>query len=305
MPEATSETTPLPLDDSPEGNARPSGWSKTWIVLGLLVLAHAVVGAYLDFLVSDLGEKILGFLLMGVLVSQPILFSIWASFAHQRFYRRFLCSLLLCTLVSFAEELGILFHGNHDGLGVLMMYDMTLFLAATSVLSVFRHFSRWQIMQPNSEDAPSAYGAYHFGIKHLLILTTITAFGCGLFRTLYLINPDDVEFAPSIFHFVGGVCAFLALLFPVVAIPWYTLAYQRRLLSLLPVTLIIWGLLDLAAYFLMMKVGIPFPGVSPYELIVMILQIQLGSGLSSFATTLVIRFCGFRMIREASIQKQG
>ena len=297
-------STSLPVTESPEGNVAPKGFPKHWIVLGLLVSAHAAFGAYFN----PIGyggaefEKIRVFFLTGALLSQPVLFAIWASFAHQRFYHRFLWALLLCTLVSFAEELGSLLLGNDRNHGMLMVIDTTLFLTATVILSVFRHFSRWQIKQPDKEDAPSVYEAYHFGIKHLLILTTITALGCGLFRTLFIIN-SDTKFLPSIVLFVGVACLYFALIFPVAVIPWYILANSRRPLSQIFYSVTLLGLVDLAAYFIMLLVDSSRPR-TPVEIIKVFLFVQLGAIISAVASTLVLRWCGFRMIREPRIQNQ-
>lgn len=290
-----------PVDEIPEGNASPTGFPKHWIALGLLVLAHAALGAYFTPIGKRAVEDETGaFLMIGVLASQPILFAIWAAFAPQRFYHRFLWSLLLCALVSYAAELGALRNTSH-GLGGLLVLDIALFIAATIILLLFRRYSRWQIKQPNREDAPSIYQANQFGIKHLLILTTITALVCGLYRTLYIIAPDLKRFS-SITEFMGALCLMLALLFPVIVIPWYTLAYRRRLLSLIGITIIIAGILDLAACSLLIEMNAP---VSRYDLIIKpYLLIQLGSAMSAFASTLVIRWCGFRMIREPRSQKQ-
>ncbi len=298
---------PLPVNEVPEANAGPKGFPRHWIVLGLLVLANAALGAYFNPIGSgptEIGE-IRMFCLLGAILSQPVLFAIWASFAHSRFYHRFLWSLLLCTLVSFSEDLGSLLRGNHRDLGMLMVIDTTLFLTATIVLSVFRHFSRWQIKQPGGEDAPSAYEGYHFGIKHLLILTTITALACGLFRTLYNINPN-LRLPPSIAEFVGGIGLFLALLFPIVVIPWYTLACRSsRPRSRIFVTVIMVVVVDLAAYFSMITMSPPPPSISLYDLIKPFLFFQLGSVISACVSTLVVRGCGFRMIREAKAQEQA
>jgi len=282
----------VPLDEKPKGNGR---LPKTWIVLGLLVVAHAAFGAY--FNPSGIGwvDEIRMYLLMGAILSQPVLFAIWASFAHHRFYHRFLWSLLLCILVSFTEDLGCLRLENHRDLGVLMIIDTTFFLMATIILSLFCRLSRWHIKQPDKEDVPSAYQTHQVGIKHLIILTTIIALACGLFRSLHILNPD-MGLPPSIAKFIGGTCAFLALLFPVVAMPWITLAYRRNVLSLIIVTIIIGGVLEIATYFLIIAIEPPPPG--PYGLIIQLLSIQLGATISAFATTLVIRFCGFKMVRQ-------
>ena len=77
----------LPLNEVPE-HRRPS---HHWIVLGLLVVAHAEFGLYFtpNGKAIDDGE-VLSVLMLGFLGSQPILLAIWAAFAPQRFYHRFL-----------------------------------------------------------------------------------------------------------------------------------------------------------------------------------------------------------------------
>ena len=285
----------VPINGTPEGNAHPS---KTWIVLGLLVLAHAAFGACFNPNAQTIESgRIVPFLLLGVLFSQPILFAIWASFAHQRFYHRFLWSLFLFTWVSFAEALGILRHAHFPDLGILMIIDATLFFTATIILSVFRHFSRWRIKQPDREDAMPVYQTHQIGIKHLIILTTIIALACGLFRTLCIINPD-MRLPPSIAKFIGGIFQTLALLFPVIVIPWITLAYRRRIGLLIGIMIILAGLFDIAACFLLIKMNSATPPFSAY---VALALFQLGATISALATTLVIRFCRSRMIREPSV----
>ena len=103
----------LPLDEVPEINTNENlnrrSVPKHWIVLGLF--GFRPCGIWCDILI--LWEKLLGRVrmwvhtcMMGFLFSQPILFAIWAAFAPQRFYQRFLWCLLFCTLVSFVVELG-------------------------------------------------------------------------------------------------------------------------------------------------------------------------------------------------------
>ena len=90
----------------------------------------------------------------------------------------------------------------------------------------------------------------------------------------------------------------LALLFPVLVIPWYTLAYRGRAISLVLATIVILAVCDSAAYGLVIAV-LPVSGSEMKELIRPFLLIQLGGGLSVLFSTLVIRWCGLRMIRQA------
>src|SRR5664279_2165931 len=82
---------------------------KHWIVLGLLVVVHAGLGVFLPSCVSVTAVNPTYFMWLGFVFSQPILFALWAAFAPQRFYHRFLWSLLLCILVFFADECGKMF----------------------------------------------------------------------------------------------------------------------------------------------------------------------------------------------------
>jgi hypothetical protein len=120
----------------------------------------------------------------------------------------------------------------------------------------------------------------------------VIAIVCGPFRMLYDIASPNKETIPSIVM----ICAYLALLSPVVVAPWFTLANRR--ISLVAVdfqsfgierTILVVGILNLAAYFLLIGIN---------EVIEQLVFIQLGACISAVATTLVIRLCGFRMIRE-------
>jgi hypothetical protein len=293
----------MPPNEAPEANGPPRGLTKPWIVLGLLVLAHAVLGAYFNpnGMPSYQVSAIRVIVILGVFVSQPFLFAIWASLAQQRLFPRLLWSILLCILVSLAEDLATLLHPNHRYFGMSTLVAMTLFFLATIVLSLFRRFSRWQIKQPN-EDASSVPPTFQFGIKHLLILTTITAVACGLFRTLYVIAPT-LSWLPPIARDMVTICLSLALLFPVIIIPWFTLTGHRRFAARMFIPIVLGAVFDLAVFSIMSEMSsppqlasIPGPVIRPY------LLLQLGFGTSVFATTLVVRFCGFRMIREPRIE---
>ena len=287
----------LPAVGSPEVNASPKGVSRHWIVLGLLVVAQAAFGAC--FIPRGRTLGIAGFVLIGAILSQPILLAIWAAFAHQRFYCRILWALLLCILVSFVEELGTVIYASPAN-GFLMLMDTTMFFFTTFVLSIFRYFSRWQIKQPGREEAPSAYLGYNFGIKHLLALTTVTALACGLFRTAHNIAPGQTR-SYSLVQFIS-LCLFLALLFPVVALPWITLANHRRLRSPILIAIGMVGVLDLAVCLITSDIGPPGSVRLSFDIIKPFLLIQLGAVISVVASTLVMRFCGFRMIREPRIK---
>ncbi|MEN6451739.1 MAG: hypothetical protein ABFC96_14705 [Thermoguttaceae bacterium] len=288
----------LPLTEPSE--EPPKRLFKTWKVLGLLVVVHAAFGAYFTPLgkpVSDTAP-VAPCLLIGFILSQPLMFAIWASLASQRFYHRFLWSLLLCSLVSFVDEIGSL-RNPHAGRGNGMICSIAVFIVATLLLSAFRRFSRWQIRKPNVEDVPSDYRANQFGIKHLIILTTITALACGLCRTLLSTN-HDLDRLPSIVQFAGFILILCVLLVPILAIPWYTLSLRGKIVPLLVSTIMIGAACDLAAFCIITAMTPPAVGRADIyqEVIKPSLLIQFGAGASVLVTMLVIRWCGFRMMRE-------
>jgi hypothetical protein len=282
-------TESLPPNELPQCR-RPT--SHYWIVLGLLVVVYAALGTYVKAGGSRTQSDEIALPMVGLSFSQSFLFAIWAALAPQRFYHRFLWSFLLCSLVSFAEELGSL-SDTRSGLGRGMVFEITVFIAATVILLLFRRLSGWQMKQPKAADVPADYQASQFGIKHLIILTTITALACGLFKTLLMMS-SDVKWLPS----VPMMVMFFVLLVPILVIPWYTLTYRGKAVPLLLATIVMVGVCDLAAY-LMMTAIIPVTGGYWAK---SLLLIQVGAGLSVFFTTLVLRWCGFRMIRQAKAQ---
>ena len=142
-------------DATPQTEKRSIPWH--WIVLGLLVAAHAMIGTYsIRKLVGS--DASFGSLLMaGVIFSQPMFFAFWAALAPQRFYTRFLWSVLLCTVICFFEELGRLQSDTASGVGGMMLAFLSIFVLATVLLAIVRWVSRWQIKHSFVEMSHSDY----------------------------------------------------------------------------------------------------------------------------------------------------
>jgi hypothetical protein len=269
-----------------------------WIVLGILVLAHAGVGALLNPAghPNALPNNPVVPVALGVLFSQPLLFAFWTAFAPQRFYHRLLWGLLLCASVAFAVEAGGLssendsFRGGCYARGFFLSIDMILFLAATPLLLLVRRLTGWKLTCSDAEPAPSDYRARQFGIKHFLILTTIAAFVCGLFRTISVIDPT-VSVKP-VAEVAKTVLQITFALLPVALIPWFTLGYHKRVWVSLLWAIVVVAISVVACCFLL-------PVRQSPVLIQMILLIQFGAGLSVFISTFVMRQCGFRGRRQA------
>lgn len=264
--------------------------SGTGIVLGLLLVAHVVFNLVFFNPNSHRVDDYPFMMTVGVLLSQPILFSFWAAFAPQRFYHRFLWCLLLSTIVSFLEELGYMRHSHGDS-GMMMILVWLLFLLATGVLLVVRRFTGWRIRHDREISLTTEYRASQFGIKHLLILTTITGLAAGLLRSVFMLSPRTIHI-DSVLDFVGIIGCYFAMLLPVVLMPWYTLAYRAKFVVLLFFSIVVFVLMDTMVYWLSSLV------IRPTQYYRILLFIQLGAALSMLITTLPLRFCGYRMVRS-------
>ena len=176
-----------------------------------------------------------------------------------------------------------------------MLFFITIFIVATFFLMLVRRFFHWQITQPIELNFTADYQANQFGIKHLIVLTTIVAIAFGLFRTLLVINPKLEWQFPAISEAIVITCITFDLIYTVIIISWYTLAYLGKITYLIFVAIFLGVIIDLAVFF--MFKGTAPSGVRMAEIIQPILFIQLGAGLSGFVTTRVIRLCGFRMVR--------
>ena len=105
-----------------------------------------------------------------------------------------------------------------------MTGQVAILLVATAVLSIVRWIFHWQITCTTVETAHSDYRGSQFGVKHLLILTTIIAVGCGLLRSLVIAIPHlkhlrslylGNDIMGLLLELVGGLFTAMCLLLPV------------------------------------------------------------------------------------------
>jgi hypothetical protein len=275
------ESTPL------SENRRAIPWH--WIVLGLLVVVHAAFGGYIYSAILQRPDKPFFLMSLGFVLSHPIFFAIWAAFAPQRFYHRFFWSFLLCILVSFTDGIGA-FHQAENDFGKLMAFEMALFFLSFPILLLIRQLFGWNLMHDSVAGTPTEeYQPYQFGIKHLIILTTITAIGLGLLRSSLVMAPGS--FTNPLFLLVACAGIYLLLLLPVFIIPWFILPVRINHLLLIVNTIAVLGICDRISYLMIQQY---FLGLNAMKAITCF---HIGSGLSVLSTTLVMRFCGFRMIR--------
>jgi hypothetical protein len=259
------------------------------IVVGLLVAAHVAGVCIFDPPYNS--DSLRYDLVFGVEMSQPILFAIWAALSRQPFVRRFLWCLMLCTSVAFIEDIVTLRPESGD-MGIIMIFDFVIFGVATIALLPLRCNFAWQIQRRKETSAAYAYQTNQFGIRHLIILLTITGLAAGLFRTLLTSHPPEMYRYPTVSGFIVLYSVYLAVLAPLFVIPWYTLANRPRWLVLIAATVLLFLVFDTAVYLIVTWGVVDFPNN-----ITLLIDIRLGAGVSILATTLPFRFCGYRMIR--------
>jgi hypothetical protein len=282
--------TPL-TDEAPDANARPSVFTKNHLALGLLLLAHAVIGAY-----CTPSYKTLSDLTAGVRFSQPILLATWAVLARQGFYYRLLWALLICTYLSFADDLGVTQQSPHGQPAETIVASLALFATSLPFLLLIRSLSGWRIISPAAQEAESAYRSSHYGIHHLMILTAIVALACGLIRSLLIMQKSGFPY-PSVADLVMTLGPNLFVLFPACVVPWLTLAEGQTGHASGLFTIIVTAVFDIVS--LIVGLGIYFPPRRfVVDGIVQCLSMQVGAILSAMIAALVLRYCGYRLVRE-------
>jgi hypothetical protein len=300
-----------PIDETPAETARSSGFPRHWIILGLLVLAHAVIGAY--FIP---GYSWLFVIAVGAAISQPILLATWAVFARQRFCHRLSWSLLTCTYLSLAYDLGMAQHVL-DG-GELILNSLALFVISVVILLPIRFFSRWRMAHLDSKDTASVYQDHQVGVNNLLILTAAIAVTCGVVRSLFVITHIDRSYFPYNCpgEFIVIVGTLLVVVLPSYTVPWITLADHRKGYRTFCLAVLLAIFIELADLYIVMKLryfprnfscGIVYWSMDDCFFWVQrgtmgSIWMQFGTTLSAIITTLALRFCGFRMIREPKAQ---
>jgi hypothetical protein len=286
-----AEPSPPPRADGPAPVPTP-------IVLGFVIGLHVLfILIFFDptlFRGTRHGMEFIA----GVLLSQPILFAVWAGLGPQPFYRRFLLSFLLCTLVSFVEEAGYLRHQRGDA-GVIMIFDLAFFFVATGVFSAVRRITGWRIQRDTDTGAAGDYRANQFGIKHIILLTSVTALAAGLLRSVFILAQDQPQHIPGFFEFLAMGGTMLAMLLPPAFFVWFALARRPNLPGLI-------GYAVLAVFAVDLLVGLLAPAFIPdREFFFSVLMMQFAAAVSVLVTTLPFRFCDYRMVRSRKGTNHG
>jgi hypothetical protein len=262
----------------------------------MLLLAHAVFGAY-----YTPRNDLLAYAVIGVVISQPIMLALMAAFARQRFYYYLLWALLICTYLSFADDLGAEMVSIRSKPGETIVANLALFIVALSILLIIRRFSRWRITDRIGPDSNSAYLGRHYGIHHLMILTAIVALACGLIRSLLMISYHGLPYG-SVHEFIFDVGLLLFVAFPAAILPLSILArFSPQYILVLYAALAIVAVDLLGLILLVFTVLYSSRIQFPEYVVLPFLLMQAGTIVSAVGSTLVLRYCGFRVNKQKEV----
>jgi hypothetical protein len=278
-------------DDSREIPSPPWPTRHPWKVLGgWIVIQTALALLFFHENYSRAGESFF-IAMLGSLFSHPLLFALWAALAPQRFYVRFLWCLPLSFGVSFLVELKYHFtNRGHVMDFFIILISMSIFVLATAILLLVRRFTRWQLRQRSNSESASDYQPYQFGIKHMLILTTIIGAVSGLFKSLIVIS--DHATMPSLGELTRILSEILLMIVPILFVFWLTLINLSKRKGSAIAAIIFLAFAEIAVY-----IFVPMIEGSRTRMNEVIPFFQIGCGLSVIMTAMVIRRCGFRMVR--------
>jgi hypothetical protein len=252
-------------------------------VFGFLVFLHGAFQVFLNPLgvgVDDLGEE-LGLTLMGFLMTQPILFGIWAALGPGNSIRRIAATFAIFVAVCLGGAIKPLNVWSAAGESFSieiepLLWALGFFILAAGIMVLARKFAGWRFDALSA--VPTASPQSQFGVKFLLGLTTVCAVLLAICRALSSTNASAVMFA--------GIT--LLILFPVLVLPFLMLS-RKPSVRLLVVALLVWAILTWLATEAMAAVDSVSRGGAARQLVF----IQLGAATASFVSAIALRLGGY------------
>jgi hypothetical protein len=136
-----------------------------------------------------------------------------------------------------------------------------------------------------------------FSLRLLLLWMTLAACVLALWQTHFADCGVSDQFLRwwrrDGLRLVYHMLLFAAILLPTVVVPWITLAYRGKRKWAILAAGLVWGILTYGII-LMYSWYVRWPLGACVPIVV---QIQLGAGIAGFATALIFRFRGYRILR--------
>jgi hypothetical protein len=311
MTEEKKESPPPETPDSPMGSEQRTGakedilkiwngmkslvakaalWAtrNRWIVLGAL-MAIQTLFAILIFKTQRNGREENAFVCtLGLVFSHPLLFSFWAALAPQRFFVRFSWCLTLCALNFFFIALKCVIQKDILSCFYISIIDMAIFLLTLPILLFIRHAFGWRLENASLGKIESDYRSFQFGIKHLMLLTASTALVLALYKSLIALS--SITFSEPVDRTIQTLIMIFFMVLPILFVCGFTLFkfHNRRSIVVSAISL---ACLECTIFYFIPKMREMSMETN------IIVFFQIGAGLSALVSGLVIRLCGYRLVR--------
>jgi hypothetical protein len=273
---------------------------RSWLALTSLVVTHAVLNVLFNPFKGfnrNLPEWV-GFIVMGVMLAQPIMFAAWCVLGPPPLIKRVpltiatLAGLLMCRyLIKWDLLTGSSKERSDAGMLVL---PAAIFAGGIVVMTIVRAIARWRIDTAIEEPA-SAATLNQFTMKYLLVLTTLCAILLGIGRTIsvdsWFPGTGTRNFVVE-FLMMSGILLLATL--PGLFIPLAVLSARppMRVLVALPFA---W----LALTWLAVECIVASQKEDRWEVFGDIGLIQLGAVAIGVFSAVVLRMGGYRLFRQA------
>lgn len=292
-----------------DSTANSSDFSRrrSWLLLGLVVAGHAA----LNVLLNPIGVPVSGtvdwlmLLLIGVVISQPVLFAGWAVMGPGSSIQRVPLTVAALATVVFAGYItawNLLVSNWRDA--ELLIMSVSTFAVAATVMMLIRKLTRWRIVHL-CETSNASAPANQFSLRFLLGLTAVCAVLLGSARSLASqqwlgLGASSAWHAtlPGLLNAIGGA---LLVTFPAFTVPLIALSRRPTIQVLITVPLL-WATLSWLAVETMVAIH---PTEVRSEVAIEITFVQLGTAAAGLISAIALRFGRYRLVTLASSSRQS
>jgi hypothetical protein len=279
--------------------------ARKWIAAGAVVCAFLVV----DFITSqflDIGPEWPQMILVGVCIGQVNLIATWAALAPGNVVLRLPWALLLSVLMWYSLVLGGRAAHTHYSLDDALVLGLSLLIGVVSAqipLWIAGRLFRWRLVSWAGAALEPSQGRLQFELWHLMLGMVFVSIGLAPGRVI--LPPGDfrnVHLDYVLFVVLSAVVVCNLL----VAVPciWGAFARKTMLVPLAMGWLVYCAVVTAIEFGVLVAVLGP-PGVSVSDALFLFYLLNVSQCLTVFATLLVFRGRGFRLLRVPSRRAQA
>jgi len=294
-------------DEAPRGEGAWARRIVAWVVLGLLVVAHAAFNALLCPVGRPLPDRsyLFGVGCIGATLAQPSLLAVWAVLGHRRLSFGLPFGMLLVVLMSYAAVVrGVTEDGSPEESTTTVFMFAMLFLVMQAVMWIPRAWFGWRVVAAWRDPMPPGPGDTQFSLKELLAWITVAAmlFALGSYVLQRRAWPSEsVNSVREVSLLAASALTMAVLSLPAIGCVWITLAGPG------PARACVWAIavapLAVIAAIALFGQFLGVPGL--VELGLALGACLVGLCASAVATAIPVRLCGFRLLRVGSNRAAG